>query len=93
MSNKLIFQGTTSYLSEHWYAKIISPLIQVKKLLQSVYEFLLHIIWSELIYGKKLDNELDSLLAFIVFCLLSLLGYYLRDYIQLILIIFLLFGT
>ncbi len=89
MSKKLIFQGTTTYLSEHWYVKIISPLVQVKKLLQTVYEFFLHIIWSELIYGKKLDNELDSLLAFIVFCLLSLLGYYLRDYIQLILMILL----
>ncbi len=89
MSKKLIFQGTTTYLSEHWYAKIISPLVQVKKLLQAIYEFLLHLVWSELIYGKKLDNELDSLLAFVVFCLLSLLSYYLRDYIQLILIIFL----
>ncbi|MGK7953803.1 MAG: hypothetical protein AB4063_00830 [Crocosphaera sp.] len=89
MSKKLIFQGTTTYLSEHWYAKIISPLVQIKKLLQTIYEFLLHLIWSELIFGKKLDNELDSLFAFIVFCLLSILGYYLRDYIQLILIIFL----
>ncbi len=69
MSKKIIFQGTTTYLSEHWYAKIISPLVQVKKLLQAIYEFLLHLIWSELIFGKKLDNELDSLLAFIVFCL------------------------
>ncbi|MDJ0597677.1 MAG: hypothetical protein QNJ37_02365 [Crocosphaera sp.] len=88
MSKKLIFQGTITYLSEHWYAKIISPLVQVKKLLQAIYEFLLHLIWSELIYGKKLDNEFDSLVAFIIFCIFSLISYYCRDYIQLILIIF-----
>ena len=88
MPNKLIFQGTTSYLSEHWYAKIISPLVEVKKLLQAIYEFLLQLIWSEFIYGKQLENEIESLLALIIFCLLSLVGYYLRDYIQIILIIF-----
>ena len=88
MPNRLIFQGTTTYLSEHWYAKIISPLVEVKKLLQAIYQFLLHLIWSEFIYGKQLENEIESLVAFLVFCLLSLLGYYLRDYIQIILIIF-----
>ncbi|MDJ0661587.1 MAG: hypothetical protein QNJ42_19190 [Crocosphaera sp.] len=89
MSKKLIFQGTTTYLSDHWYAKLIFPLVEVKKLLQTIYEFLLHLMWSELIYGKKLDNELDSLIAFIIFCIFSLISYYFRDYIQLILIIFL----
>ncbi|ACB49757.1 hypothetical protein cce_0406 [Crocosphaera subtropica ATCC 51142] len=88
MSKKLIFQGTTTYVSEHWYAKVIFPLVEVKKLLQTIYEFLLHLIWSELIYGKKLDNELDSLVAFFIFCLLSLLGYYFRDYVQIIIIVF-----
>lgn len=88
MPNRLIFQGTTTYLSEHWYAKIISPLVEVKKLLQAIYQFLLHLIWSEFIYGKQLENEIESLVAFLVFYLLSLLGYYLRDYIQIILIIF-----
>ncbi|EAZ88549.1 hypothetical protein [Crocosphaera chwakensis] len=88
MSKKLIFQGTITYLTDHWYAKLIFPLVEVKKLLQTIYEFLLHLIWSELIYGKKLENELDSLIAFCIFCILSLLGYYFRDYIQIIIIIF-----
>ncbi|WP_107671177.1 hypothetical protein [Cyanothece sp. BG0011] len=87
MPKKLIFQGTTTYLSDHWYAKLIFPLVEVKKLLQTMYEFLLHLIWSELIDGKKLENELDSLVAFCLFCILSLLGYYFRNYIQLIIII------
>ncbi|MDJ0844768.1 hypothetical protein [Crocosphaera sp.] len=89
MSKKLIFQGTTTYLSDHWYAKLIFPLVEVKKLLQTIYEFILHLIWSDLIYVKKLDNKLDGLIAFIIFCIFSVVSYYLRDYIQLILIIFL----
>ncbi len=88
MPKKLIFQGTIAYLTDHWYAKLIFPLIEVKKLLQTIYEFLLNLIWSELIYGKKLDNELDSLVAFVIFCILSLLGYYFKDYIQIIIIVF-----
>lgn len=88
MSKKLIFQGTTTYLTDNWYAKLIFPLVKVKKLLQTIYEFLLHLIWSELIYGKKLENELDSLVAFLAFCILSLVSYYFKDYIQIIIIVF-----
>ncbi|MEA5533944.1 hypothetical protein [Crocosphaera sp. XPORK-15E] len=87
MSSLLIFKGKVLYLTNHWYAKLIFPLVQVKKLLQTIYYFLLHLIWSELIYGKKLDNEVAHLIAFLLFCLLSLGIYYLRDYNQLILLI------
>lgn len=87
MSKTLIFQGKVTYLSNHWYENLIFPLVQVKKLLQTLYNFLLHLIWSELIYGKKLDNEIAQLVGFIFFCLFSLFAYYLQDYIQILLII------
>ena len=87
MSKTLIFQGKITYLSNHWYENLIFPLVQVKKLLQTIYNFLLHLIWSELIYGKKLDNEVAQLIAFIFFCILSIFAYYLQDYIQIVLII------
>ena len=86
MSKTLIFQGKVTYLSNHWYENLIFPLVQVKKLLQTLYDFLVHLIWSELIYGKKLDHEIAQLIAFIFFCLLSLFAYYFQDYIQIILL-------
>lgn len=86
MSKILIFQGKVAYLSNHWYENLIFPLVQVKKLLQTIYNFLRHLIWSELIYGQKLDNEIAHLVAFLSFCIFSIFTYYLEDYTQLILI-------
>jgi hypothetical protein len=86
MSRNLIFQGKTTYLSYHWYSHFIFPLVQVKKLLQTIYQFLLNLIWSDLIYGKKLDNEIANLFAFLLFCVLSLITYHFSDYISLVLV-------
>ncbi|MDJ0509768.1 MAG: hypothetical protein QNJ64_11010 [Crocosphaera sp.] len=87
MSKKLIFKGQTSCLEYHWYAQLIFPLVQVKNLLQIVYEFIIHLIWSELVYGKKNNNEITTLVAFFIFCIFSLIACYLRDYIQVILLV------
>lgn len=87
MSNKLIFTGKIIYLRNSWYAPLIFPFVQLKKLLQTIYNFLLRMLWSELIQGEKIDNEFAHLIAFIVFCLISLSWYYARDYSQFILII------
>ncbi|MEA5509229.1 hypothetical protein VB715_05570 [Crocosphaera sp. UHCC 0190] len=89
MSSLLIFKGKVLYLTNHWYANLIFPLVQVKKLLQTIYYFILHLIWSELIHGNKLDNEIAHLIAFLLFCSLSLGIYYLKNYNQLIILIFL----
>ncbi|MGK7940801.1 MAG: hypothetical protein AB4062_11765 [Crocosphaera sp.] len=87
MSKKSIFQGQTSYLTYHWYAQLIFPLVQVKNFLQMIYEFLIHLLWSELVYGKKIDNEIASLVAFFIFCIFSLISYYLRAYLPIILLV------
>ncbi len=81
-----IFQGQIIYLRSSWYSQLIYPLVLVKNLFQSIYNFLLHLIWQELIQGKKVDSEIASLIAFIVFCCISILVYHAEAYSEIILI-------
>lgn len=71
------FRGEITYLQKGFYASLIWPLVQVKKAFQLIYDLILKIVWSELIEGKKIDNELASLAIFLIFCLFSLVAYYL----------------
>jgi hypothetical protein len=81
----IAFQGTVNYLTNNRYAALIFPLVQLQKLFKKVYNFVLRLIWNELIYGKKVENELAAFLTFIAFCLLSWLVYIWRDYLSFIL--------
>ena len=58
MSDLLLFQGKSIYPQKSVYAILIFPVAQLKKLFQSLYSFLLKVIWAELIQNKKNDNEL-----------------------------------
>lgn len=83
------FRSQITYTQKGFYASLIWPLVQVKKAFQLIYDLILKIVWSELIEGKKIDDELASLAVFLIFCLCSLVTYYLQDYRELILIAFL----
>jgi hypothetical protein len=82
------FRGKITYIQKGFYASLIWPLVQVKKAFQLIYNLILKIVWSELIEGKKIDNELASLAVFLIFCLFSLVTYYLQNYRELIIIAF-----
>lgn len=82
------FRGKIIYSQKGFYASLILPLVQVKKALELIYDLILKIVWSELIEGKKIDNELASLAALLIFCLFSLFAYYLQDYAELAIISF-----
>jgi len=83
-----MFRGKIIYQPLGFYGSLISPLAIVKKTFKFIYDLLLQLIWSELIQGKKFANEIASLLAFLVFSLLSWLFYYLQAYNQIIIILF-----
>lgn len=81
------FQGHIHSQKQGTFAKLIFPLVQVKKLFEVIYSFLLQTIWSELFEGKKLNNDTANFIAFIAFCLLSLIVFYIQDYISIILMV------
>ncbi len=81
------FRGKITYTQKGFYASLIWPLVQVKKAFQLIYDLILKIVWSELIEGKKID-ELASIAIFLVFCLFSLVVYYLQNYKELIIVAF-----
>jgi len=70
------------------FSQLFFPVAQIKHMFQNFYDLLLQTMWRELRSGKTIDNEYVNLFLFVVFCFLSLLVYYLRDYRQLILITF-----
>jgi hypothetical protein len=84
---KIIFQGQVFYPKQNLYASLIFPIVQVKKFFQLLYDSLLKIIWEELIYGKKIGNELVDFVIFFVFAFLSLAFYYLVNYLPILLIV------
>lgn len=75
MPESLLFQGKTTYPQKNSFAILISPFAQIKKLFQSLYFFILKIMWSELIYGEKKENEWAGILLFFLFLFLSWLTY------------------
>ena len=89
MSDPLLFQGKSIYPQKSVYAILIFPLVWLKKLFQSLYSFLLKVMWAELIEGKKKDNELAGLFLFVIFLILSWLSYLSKVYFPIIFTLFL----
>lgn len=73
------FQGYIYYSQKSLYYWIIFPIAQAKRGFKEIYNFLGHILWSELMEGKTVEGELANIVIFILFCLLSLLLYYAKD--------------
>lgn len=88
MSDPLLFQGKSIYPQKSVYAILIFPLVWLKKLFESLYSFLLKVMWAELIEGKKKDNELAGLFLFVIFLMLSWLSYLSKAYFPIIFTLF-----
>lgn len=84
----MYFSGSV-YRSQHTlFSRLILPFAQVKRLLQRVYDFILQSIWTELVSGKTIENEVVNLVLFIVFCFFSIAFFHLQAYRVIILILF-----
>jgi len=84
----MYFSGSV-YRSQHTlFSRLIFPFAQVKKLLQRVYDFILQSIWTELISGKTIENEVANLVLFIIFCFFSIAFFHLQTYRVIIIILF-----
>ena len=82
------FHGYIYYPPTRVWGQLLVPLAQVKKLFAKIYNFILTSIWSELISGEKIDNELINLILFFVFCGLSWLFFLFQSYRPVMLILF-----
>lgn len=82
------FRGYIYYPPARVWRQLLFPLAQVKKLFVKIYHFILNSIWSELMSGEKIDNEIINLLLFFVFCGLSWLFFKGQSYREIILIFF-----
>lgn len=80
------FRGKVTYPDKGFYASLIWPLVQLKKFFETIHDFLIKIIWSELIQGETIVNEWASLLLFVIFTVFSIAVYRLEDYKDIILI-------
>lgn len=83
------FRGHIFYPQHNLFYQLVFPFAQVNKRFQTVYNFILKIIWNELISGKKIESEAVSLVFFVIFCVLSFIVFYLQDYRQIIILFFL----
>jgi hypothetical protein len=88
MPEKILYQGKAFYPQKSIYAIFIFPLVQIKKIFQALYNLLLKLMWIELIKGEMKQNDLAGILLFILFIALSWLSFILKNYLQLILIVF-----
>ena len=88
MPEIILYQGKAFYPQKSIYAIFIFPLVQIKKIFQALYNLLLKLMWIELIKGEMKQNDLAGILLFILFIALSWLSFILKNYFQLILIVF-----
>jgi hypothetical protein len=86
-----VYTGTILYPSPSPYALAITPLIQLKKIFQSLYTSLLKIMWQELWAGEVQDNEAFNLILFLIFLLLAWLTFSFRTASQWLFTLFFLF--
>ncbi|WP_019502486.1 hypothetical protein [Pseudanabaena sp. PCC 6802] len=82
------FQGHIPNRSPEFYTKFLMPIVLLKKAVDSVRRYIDRAIWTELVKGEKVDNEILNLVLFIVFCLLSLLTFRLEKYQTSVIILF-----
>lgn len=76
----MLFRGRIIYSHNSFYSYLIWPLVELKRGFQAVYNWIIKIIWSELIQGEKHENWIIVVVAFSIFCLLSLFFYYAQNY-------------
>jgi hypothetical protein len=84
MSSKLLYRGQGLYLPPTPYAILIFPFVQLKNLLQVIYNALARMIWAELWRGETQHNTVVNLAAFAVFCVLAWGIYWVQGYAQII---------
>jgi hypothetical protein len=85
----MYFSGSVYHFQHTLFSRLIFPFAQVKKLLQRIYDFILQSIWTELISGKTIENEVANLVLFFIFCVFSLVIFHLQAYRGIILVLFL----
>lgn len=86
-----LYIGTILYPAPSPYALAISPLVQIKKVFQSLYSSLLRMMWRELLSGEVQKNEAINAVIFLVFLFLCWLTFSFRTASQWIFIIFFIF--
>ncbi|MBE9176409.1 hypothetical protein IQ225_15770 [Synechocystis salina LEGE 06155] len=86
-----VYTGTILYPSPSPYALAISPLVQLKKIFQSLYTSLLKIMWQELWAGEVQNNEAFNLILFLIFLLLAWLTFSFRTASQWLFTLFFIF--
>lgn len=86
-----LYVGTILYPQPSPYASAIFPLVQLKKIFQSLYVSLLKMMWQELVASQVQPNEAANLVFFILFLLLCWLTFTFRTASQWLFIIFFIF--
>jgi hypothetical protein len=74
------FQGQIPNRQKEFYTAFLMPVVFLKKAVESVRRYIAKTIWSELVQGEKIDNEIFNLILFAIFCLLSLITFRLEKY-------------
>jgi hypothetical protein len=74
------FQGQIPNRQKEFYTAFLLPVVVLKKAVESVRRYIAKTIWSELVQGEKIDNEILNLILFASFCLLSLITFRLEKY-------------
>ena len=69
------------YDADGLFPKLIYPLAIAKIYVETVYCKMLGLIWDELFKGKRDLNQTGNFIAFLVFCVFSLLMYHIDDYV------------
>jgi hypothetical protein len=85
MSETPLFQGQILYSRLNPYARFLLPLVEVQKIYKTFYYWLLRLLWDELIYNKKVENQWASLGLFLFFWVFCLGLYHLRNYLGILL--------
>jgi hypothetical protein len=80
------FSGYVYHPNNSLFSRLVLPVAAIAKFLQQIYEFLLQIIWTELLSGKKIESDVANLLLFIIFCCFSWVAFQLQAYRQFIII-------
>jgi hypothetical protein len=82
------FQGQIPNRRQEFYTKFLIPIVLLKKSLDAIRRYIDGAIWSELVKGEKVDNEIFNLILFALFCLISVLTFRLEKYQTSIIILF-----
>jgi hypothetical protein len=88
MPETQIFQGRIIIPRLDTHARFLFPLVRVQKTFRAFYNFFLKLIWNELIYNRKNENEFFSLVLFVAFWILTLLLYRFRPYLSIFILVF-----